>query len=58
MTNLTNATATVTDCKSHFWGRRVIILEVRRGAFLVKPVFGGPQFLMSKIHARIEEVAA
>lgn len=58
MANLINATATITDCKSHFWGRKVLILEVRRGAFLVKPVFGGAPFLLSKIHARIEEVAA
>lgn len=58
MTKLIGATATITDCKSHFWGRKVLILELRKGSFLVKPIFGGPQFLLSKLHARIEDVAA
>jgi hypothetical protein len=48
--------ATVTDCKSFYYGQEVIIQSASGTLRLVQPVRGGAQTLISKIHLRIDDV--
>ncbi len=50
--------ATVTECKSHLYGTLVYVQAESGTMRLVQPVRGGPQTMVSKIHLRIEAVAA